>query len=391
MYFDDATLSKIKLNRLLSSETVECAKRRENLAFWAAMDGRTKIVLFGCGGVGRKTLAGLRKVGIEPIGFCDNDPAKWGSMIDGLEVYGPDSIFGLVGVAVILTVWRGEPDGRYRDIIANLETKGITDVIPVGLLWWKYSDLFLPHYCIDLPHKVIETKNDIINAFDLLADEQSRDEFVDQIEWRLTLDHTCLADPCTEEVYFPESLIKLTDYEVFVDCGAYDGDTIKQFLENVHDFKKIIAFEPDVQSFKKLNLYEGSLSSFQQARIELFERGVCNFDDVTGFTMEGTVASTIDEEASPSIECVTLDHLLEYCTPTFIKMDIEGSEIDALNGARETIKRCLPTLAICAYHKQADLWTIINLINEIAPYKYNLYIRRHMCEGWETCCYAIPK
>lgn len=391
MIVDDATLCKIKLVRLLS-ETIQSAKCRERTAFYDALKGRSDVVLYGAGGVGRKTLAGLRKYGIEPLAFCDSNPELWGTIVDGLRVCSPDTLQKLGGtVATILTIWRGEPDGRYRDIIPSLEAQGIKDVIPVGLLWWKLPNAFLPYYCIDLPHKVIEAKDDIVRAFDLLADEQSRDEFVDQIEWRLTLNHARLADPCTEEVYFPESLIKLTDYEVFVDCGAYDGDTIKQFLENVHDFKKIIAFEPDVRSFKKLNLYEGSLSSFQRARIELFERGVSDFDDVTGFTMDGTVASAIDTEASPSIECVTLDHLLEYCTPTFIKMDIEGSEIDALNGARETIKQCLPTLAICAYHKQADLWNIVNLINEIAPYKYNLYIRRHMCEGWETVVYAIPK
>ena len=85
-----------------------------------------------------------------------------------------------------------------------------------------------------------------------------------------------------------------------------------------------------------------------------------------------------------------LDELLVNEQPSFIKMDIEGAEYDALSGCKQTIERYHPILAICLYHRQEDLWRIPLLIHSVSK-KYDLYLRRYSDECWEQVCYAIPK
>ena len=89
------------------------------------------------------------------------------------------------------------------------------------------------------------------------------------------------------------------------------------------------------------------------------------------------------------VNCVALDTALSGAQPTYIKMDIEGAELDALNGARGIIKQYAPVLAICTYHLQDHLWKIPLLIESMNP-GYNFFLHPHLVEGWDLVCYAIP-
>jgi hypothetical protein len=89
------------------------------------------------------------------------------------------------------------------------------------------------------------------------------------------------------------------------------------------------------------------------------------------------------------VKCVSLDSTLRDVPVSFIKMDIEGSELDTLTGARELIQKNAPILAICAYHKQSDLWNIPLFIHDISP-DYSFHLRPHLLEGWDLVYYAIP-
>ena len=98
-------------------------------------------------------------------------------------------------------------------------------------------------------------------------------------------------------------------------------------------------------------------------------------------------ASAITQEGTPGEIVRMSDHLKdEYVT--FIKMDIEGAERDALTGAADLIRRCRPDLAICVYHSVSDLWEIPLMIHEIEP-SYRLYMRHHTPLIYETVCYAV--
>jgi hypothetical protein len=94
-------------------------------------------------------------------------------------------------------------------------------------------------------------------------------------------------------------------------------------------------------------------------------------------------------ERSISVECRRLDDISWPLTPTYVKMDIEGAEPQALVGATGLLRRHHPILAVCTYHRSEHLWQIPNLIRSIAP-EYNLFLRRYAEECWEGVCYAIP-
>jgi len=112
-------------------------------------------------------------------------------------------------------------------------------------------------------------------------------------------------------------------------------------------------------------------------------------NEMVAFASTGTVTSKITGNVPTSVECRRLDAIDWSLTPTYLKMDIEGAEPQAIIGATELLQRHHPTLAVCTYHRSEHLWQIPNLIRSIAP-EYNLFLRRYAEECWEGLCYAIP-
>jgi len=94
-------------------------------------------------------------------------------------------------------------------------------------------------------------------------------------------------------------------------------------------------------------------------------------------------------DGSVEVESVPLDSVLSDFVSTYIKMDIEGAELDALIGARCIIERECPVLAVCVYHQQDHLWRIPSLIRSLSS-RYRFFLRAHNEEGWELVCYAVP-
>jgi hypothetical protein len=99
--------------------------------------------------------------------------------------------------------------------------------------------------------------------------------------------------------------------------------------------------------------------------------------------------SKIDEKGEDIIQCIAIDDVLHGFKPTFIKMDIEGAEVEALKGAENTIKAYLPQLAICVYHRLSDIWEIPLLIKSFYE-GYKFYLRSYNFMGLETVLYAFP-
>jgi hypothetical protein len=108
------------------------------------------------------------------------------------------------------------------------------------------------------------------------------------------------------------------------------------------------------------------------------------------FDATGTASATISRQGEIEVECATLDELLTEDGSTYIKMDIEGAEPDALIGAKHVIQKAKPILAISVYHQQNHLWKIPLLVQSLYD-QYNFYLRPHNEEGWDLILYAVPK
>jgi len=177
------------------------------------------------------------------------------------------------------------------------------------------------------------------------------------------------------------------DGGIFLDCGVYDGGTIKDFVEYCGGkYDKIYGFEPIPSQ------YESSLKNIEKygiQRVELIQKGVYSHKASLKFSSELS-SSKIDGRGTVSVEVVSIDEILsENENVTFIKMDIEGGELEALKGAEKTIRRCKPKLAICIYHKPQDIIEIPSFIISILP-NYRFYIRHHELALFETVLYALP-
>jgi FkbM family methyltransferase len=240
-----------------------------------------------------------------------------------------------------------------------------------------------------MPHKVFEQAKEVKQVFSLWADDESRNEYLAQVRWRALMDFDSLMPPVEHEIYFPNDLLTILPDEVFVDCGAYDGDTIRNLLQTQAPYSgHIIAFEPDPSNFLKLKQYIQNRPAEVKEKIEAYPFALGANRSRVRFEAAGTEASAVGS-GEFEVECVTLDEILANKNPTYIKMDIEGSELDALIGAKNIIQKHLPVLAICSYHRQDHLWRIPSLIHSYSD-QYRFFLRPHLLEVWDLVCYAIP-
>jgi len=390
--------SRMNVSRLIAevdallSESATSVRQREETAFDDAVGTRGRsLVLFGAGNLGRKTLAGLRQCGIEPLAFADNNPKLWHTQIEGLNVLSLPEAARQYGrsAAFVCTIWGAGHAETMGNHIDRLHAAGCEVATPFSTLFWKFPDVFLPHYSLDLPHKVLESAGEIRRACRIWADDASRNEFLAQLRWRTHLDIDGLPRPVAHEQYFPDDLFQLTPDEAFVDCGAYDGDTIKALVrQRGASFGPIESFEPDPDNLRKLNYAVSLLPAHIRAKVRVHPCAVGSRTQTLRFNAEGKASSSVGE-GTLEVNCVDLDHYLSDRKPTFIKMDIEGFEPEALAGATRTIRRHVPILAICCYHLQDHLWRLPLLMRSLSE-EYRLFLRPHDLAAWDLVCYAVP-
>lgn len=261
----------------------------------------------------------------------------------------------------------------------------------------KYVCYSLDPTCYVLHGRSIEEKRKyytdnmdrIQNIFEKLSDQISKETFENYICGNITNSCDLYAENCTDNQYMVDCIMShISEQEVFVDVGAFQGDSIKEFDNAVaHIFKKIYAFEPD-----KVN-YDILINEVKDGRITTLNKGCGKRKESVSFyhntdSLEGSKVCCDSKLASDTIEVTTLDEEIEEKI-TFIKMDVEGMELDALTGAQNLIKNYKPKLAISIYHKMEDIIDIPEYILSLRP-DYTLYVRHFWdCNGTDTILFAI--
>ncbi len=218
----------------------------------------------------------------------------------------------------------------------------------------------------------------------LLCDDESKYLYTTILSFRKSGAYDYREICSVEPQYFPQSVYSIGSNEVMVDAGAFTGDTIEAFKKVTGDkFSGIYAFEADRNNFnilKEHTLYDG--------RIHCYPYAVWNCEKNLRFTENGDSGRISDDDESTIVKACTLDGIIDPTSPvTLIKMDIEGAELKALQGAVNIIEKYHPKLAICIYHKANDIWEIPLYIHEAFPW-YKLAIRHHGSRWMETVLYA---
>lgn len=222
-------------------------------------------------------------------------------------------------------------------------------------------------------------------VYDRLADEASRKVFADTLNYKLSGKIQYLFDCESNRRADIKQLLAFSKEEVYYDLGAYNGDTVKEFLEISNNcFKQVIAVEPDRRNCRKLRQLAETLETID---IEVVEKGIWDKAGELGFSDSGGRQSTFVGTAKKSVPVISIDELAQEFSavggPTYIKMDLEGCEKQAIEGAKNTLESCAPKLFVAAYHYDEDLFRLPQLLWDRVP-EYKIYLRKHpYVPAWE--------
>ena len=246
-----------------------------------------------------------------------------------------------------------------------------------------YNDSITAEYIFNNTEKFAET-------FYCLADEFSKKTLTEFLKLKITYNMKYNFEIYKPIQYFNEVTngVRTPNGGGYVDCGAFNGDTVEKFINwSGSNYSKIFAVEADPLNFAALEKF---LAEKIYKNVVAVNCGVWNEKTTLTFSDTNDVYSTVSDEGKIIIATDTIDNITGGEKIKFIKMDIEGAELPALQGAAETIKTFKPTLAICAYHKAEDLITLPQFIKSLNP-DYKFYLRKHsLITDTELVLYAIP-
>ncbi len=229
---------------------------------------------------------------------------------------------------------------------------------------------------------VKEHEAEFDKVYNSLADDESKRVYIDILNFKVSGKIGYLLSSFGDKDKVYSDILKLRDNEEIIDLGAYDGDTIREFLQATNGrYKHITALEPDAKNYKKLVKNTDGMDN-----ITLLNMGAWNEKDTLIFSTQAGRNSKLSAEGV-SVEVTDIDSL--DIPATFIKMDIEGSELKALCGMEKTIKAYSPKLYICAYHRNEDLYALPSKVLEINK-NYRIYFRHtKYIPAWESNFYCV--
>ncbi len=321
-----------QLDEFLDSYLPMVAERERHLFDEWASPFQQRLVVFGAGGLGRKIVAGLARRGIVPLALTDNNQTLWSTSVDGIPLLSPADAAARFGrsAAFVIAAWPAGVGDRLPALRRQLLALGCERVLTFMPLFWRDPEIFLPHFRVGLPSRLISHAGSMREAAELWADAASYEEYAANLHWLLGDPADC-ADPCPDDAYFAADLFSPEPSEIFADCGAFDGDTLKTFLPHAQNrFDRVVALEPDPRNFDKMMAYIRTLPLAIQQRIEALPIAVGAVSQRVPFTAEQGDGSRISDQGSTNVDCRTLDDIFPNAAPTYIKMDIEGAEPDAL-------------------------------------------------------------
>lgn len=346
------------------------------------------VYVFGCGELGRAFMSCYEyadKVKAVFDDYADSDCIVVGDVENSanikLPVYSPKTKHGLSYIKTL------NPETTVV-IIASASYVPIRDeLLSLGLrkiYWlWNFRDFIRGDSVKEIVvprEKQIVDYDSVKKLKSILSDNESK-RIIDKIvEYRNAHEGDYTSIISRNPQYFEKDLLNFNDREIIIDAGAFVGDTIENALKYLGGFQAVYAFEPDRKNYALLTEYCQTMPN-----VHCYNYGVGDTDNKVKFSSTGSGGAHISNEGEVVVTIGKIDSL--NVAATFIKMDVEGYEIPALYGARQTIEKFKPKLAISVYHKGSDLWEIPLLIKSWVP-EYKMYIRHHSANLCDTVLYA---
>jgi len=319
------------------------------------------IIIFGAGNTTNLYQKNFALELLNPICYIDNNKKKWGTIFHGKTVYSPAYL---------------KKNNKQIVLICSANIKNNIEIDK------QLEDLSIEHVRIDeyIFSKHIE---EILTCAELLENEESLAVYVEILTKRLNNQKLNNNFFSRNQYFILSNFCEMNNNEIFVDMGAYVGDTIESYLfANQGVFKKIYAFEPDVKNYEALTIRIERLSKewaiYDSSKIITILGGVGKFTQQSYLDQDikaGSISTKLNEEGlGQPINCYSLDNFFSNQKVTFLKADIESYELDMLQGAQHIICRDIPKMAISIYHGAADLFNIILWINNLnLGYHFSIY------------------
>lgn len=336
-------------------------------------DGKPTVI-YGMGDAAERIIKILQENGIEPDDIFASDEFVRGHSFLGKKVLKYSQICEKYeDFNIVLAFATHIPDVLNRIKQMNTEHSVFAPDIPVagsGLFTGKYFE---------------EHRADFQQVYDRLADEESKKAYENVLKFKISGKVDYLYS-CNEydkgKIY--KDILKLKSDETIIDCGAYDGDTIREFTASTGGkYNHIYALEPDGKNFKKLCRNTNGMQG-----LFLYNAGAWCKNETLFFEKKAGRNSKLSSVGEPT-EFKAIDDLINDDSVSLIKMDIEGAELKALCGCEKTIKRCKPKLYICAYHRNEDMFALPQKIWELNK-DYKIYFRHSAyIPAWESNFYCV--
>jgi FkbM family methyltransferase len=346
------------------------------------------MILYGAGGIGQETCDFLSDQGLIIDIFIDAN-AKPGDCYNGIPIVRPENLN--IGFdksrLVIITIFNAFVD--ITAVRGYLKEAGFSKIMTYVEFYSYFSANFTSKYWLRAKEFYRGKECFVDDSYSAFEEKRSRHLYKSILEFRLTDKYNDTMKPDEGLQYFDNSIPGLTKPSVFLDCGAFDGDTLNNLYAHFGKIENIIAFEPDHDNFNKLSAWVKFNRENIADKITLFPCGVWSSTKQLNFLSGMDGGSGVSSNTTNSlIQCISLDEVLVDIRPSFIKMDIEGAEYDALLGAKELIMSNKPILAISIYHKAEHLW-MIPLLLKSWGLDYKFYLRCYCYSGFDLILYAI--
>lgn len=341
---------------------------------WQALQNSDKpIALYGMGDGADKVLAAFRKYDIKVSGVMASDDFVRGQSFHGFTVKKESVLTQELGDFTVALCFASQIAEvmNYIKAVASRHTTLVPSV-PV------FGDILFDEDFIE------KNKSDIEKAYSLFADDFSRKVYENVLLFYHTGKIELLDEITTGKEEAFNKILQLGNNETYVDLGAYNGDTIDEFLHYAgREYRKIIALEPNEKNFKKLQAHCTNMQN-----IDLWQLGAYNKNTVLEFNNKaGRNSAICDTGIKTQVSAV--DTILCGIAASYIKADVEGADFETLEGMKNTLKNFKPKLNFSAYHRFEDIFRLALYINSLNP-NYKIYLRHHpYIPAWDTNLYCI--
>jgi FkbM family methyltransferase len=350
----------------------------------------TKTIIYGAGNTGKDVFRILRDNRIHVSGFLDQK-AKQDGYWDGVPIYQlddyPFSAKERNKTNVIVAIHNRDVD--IPPIVEMLRSFGYGRIVTLIELYDHFGKDLGDRFWLTSRSYYKSFEPFIEKAFNLWEDDASKNLYNAIMQFRLTGKYDVLPKPDMEHQYFALDLPAWKTPLRFIDCGAFDGDTLSCLIKNDIPTESIAAFEPDQLNFIKLSKFVKNNLTYLKD-VGLWPCGVNSSTKQMRFSSGQGESGSITAKGDVVIQCLSLDDAIPDFAPNLIKMDIEGAEYEALLGARGIISKYRPGLAISLYHRPADLWQIPLLISEILRGETNIISECMHSMDLKQPCLELP-